>query len=342
MDIVIYTRHSADCPKLKERYWRRCRCPKWLAITDETGRTLRSAKTRSWETAEAKRVDMLRSPHSAPLLEHAVDKYLDNLRGLKRKPATIYRNKLILGRLQSHCGHIYLDQINLSKLEEFRNTWKVSDITAHFDQNRIKAFFSYCNDHHWTQYNPAVGLAPFNPQQPPTMPFTQAEYFAMLEAAKKPLTNLFIRVLRWSGLAIGDAIRLDRSRLIDGRLLLRRAKTGVPVFCPLPEDVGRDLAALAGPYFFWKGRSNWETCRKGWYVKLRRVCKKAGIEHSAHPHMLRNTFAVELLLAEVPIEDVSALLGHADTKTTLRYYAPWVQARQERLEASVRKSWLTS
>jgi len=39
--------------------------------------------------------------------------------------------------------------------------------------------------------------------------------------------------MRWSGLAIQDAVTLERERLSeDGKLVLYRAKTGVPVFVP--------------------------------------------------------------------------------------------------------------
>jgi integrase/recombinase XerD len=55
--------------------------------------------------------------------------------------------------------------------------------------------------------------------------------------------------------------------------------------------------------------------------------------------MLRDTFAVELLLAGVALEEVSLLLGHKSVKITERHYAPWVKARQEKLSESVKKSW---
>ena len=57
------------------------------------------------------------------------------------------------------------------------------------------------------------------------------------------------------------------------------------------------------------------------------------------PHRFRDTFAVELLLAGVPIEQVSVLLGHASVKITEKHYAPWIRTRQEKLEEDVRKSW---
>jgi hypothetical protein len=50
---------------------------------------------------------------------------------------------------------------------------------------------------------------------------------------------------------------------------------------------------------------------------------------------------VELLLAGVPIERVSILLGRQSVRITERHYAPWVRARQEQLEADVRRTWQT-
>ena len=58
-----------------------------------------------------------------------------------------------------------------------------------------------------------------------------------------------------------------------------------------------------------------------------------------HAHRFRDTFAVELLLAGVPLERVSVLLGHSSVKITQKHYNPWVLARQEQLEADVMRTW---
>jgi site-specific recombinase XerD len=55
--------------------------------------------------------------------------------------------------------------------------------------------------------------------------------------------------------------------------------------------------------------------------------------------MFRDTFAVELLLAGVPLDQVSLLLGHGSIKVTEKHYAPFVKARQQQLETSVRLAW---
>jgi integrase len=48
--------------------------------------------------------------------------------------------------------------------------------------------------------------------------------------------------------------------------------------------------------------------------------------------MLRDTFAMEMLLAGVPLEEVSRLLTHASVSMTERYYAKWTTSRRQQLE----------
>jgi hypothetical protein len=50
---------------------------------------------------------------------------------------------------------------------------------------------------------------------------------------------------------------------------------------------------------------------------------------------------VELLLAGVPLERVSVLLGHQSVMVTEKHYTPGVKARQEQLESDVRRTWNT-
>jgi len=71
----------------------------------------------------------------------------------------------------------------------------------------------------------------------------------------------------------------------------------------------------------------------------KRLEQKGGKIADGHAHRFRDTFAVELLLAAVPRERVSILLGHTSVKVTERHYSPWIRERQERAEADVRRAW---
>jgi integrase len=149
-------------------------------------------------------------------------------------------------------------------------------------------------------------------------------------------------LLRWAGLRITDAARLQRSQLSpEGALHLYTQKTGTPVYILLPPHVAERLRALPNhnpKYFFWSGNSKAVTPGKSWWATLKKIFKAAGIPN-AHPHMLRDTFAVEMLLAGVSLDQVSVLLGHSSVKITERHYLPWVRARQQQLDRAVRQAW---
>lgn len=170
-------------------------------------------------------------------------------------------------------------------------------------------------------------------------------------------------LMRWTGLRIRDAVTLERRRLSTDpttglySVMIRQKKTGDWVYCPIPPHVVTMLRTVppgpkqiaGGPYFFWTGNglpktlvSNWERS----YAKLftlaglREVNDVTGKKNPAHPHMLRDTFAVESLLSGMRIENVQELLGHASVKTTEENYMPWVRARQTSLNKAVVDSWV--
>jgi len=134
----------------------------------------------------------------------------------------------------------------------------------------------------------------------------------------------------------------------DGKIFLYRAKTGVPVYVPVPPDIAETLRALPSEnarYFFWSGNGDAQTACKGWRRSLTRlfeiakIRKPDGTPKRCHAHMFRDTFAVELLNRGVPIDRVSLLLGHSSVKVTERHYAPFVKERQQQLEVYARLAW---
>jgi integrase/recombinase XerD len=149
----------------------------------------------------------------------------------------------------------------------------------------------------------------------------------------------FVLLMRYSGLRIIDAACLAKDRLQGNKLFLFTAKTGTPVYVPLPDFAVELLNEVGeeGPFFFWSGTSKPEGRAGDFHRSLRILFKDAGVKGSSHS--FRNTFSVELLLAGVPIEQVAMLLGHRDPKVTWKHYAAFVQSRRIALEEAVKKSW---
>jgi integrase len=154
-----------------------------------------------------------------------------------------------------------------------------------------------------------------------------------------------VLLMRYTGMQVSDAVTLTTDRLDGKRLFLYTQKTGVPVYTVLPDSVLKALEAtprVTDTRYFWSGESKHETVVCHWQMRLKKIFDLAGVskgEGNAISHRFRDTFAVELLLAGVPIERVSILLGHQSVRVTERHYNPWVRSRQEQLEADVASAW---
>ena len=387
--LSVYSRHYPPCSSNDINY-KRCRCPKWInGIIGRDGPFIRrSAKTRSWEKAEDFKRRLEAEYHAKQnggheptdsdsesekvTVKSAVTRFLTSKRNENLaestldKLETIFEKQFVAWATAARFTHIA--HITTADLEGFRDTWKDGPLAKKKKQERLVGFFYYCMRLGWIRSNPAALLGRIRADGPPTDYFPKHEFDRIIDATyiyqpkgwvecRNQATRLRVLTLlmRWSGLAIRDAVTLERRRLSDnGELFLYRAKTGNPVYVPLPPDVADTLRNIPpGPspnprYFFWSGNGSPKSVVGNWQRSFRRLFEIAdlrrddGSRKRCHPHMFRDTFAVEMLLAGVPLEQVSILLGHKSVKITEKHYAPWVKARQEQLAANVRKAWALS
>jgi integrase/recombinase XerD len=374
----VYTRHYPPCTQTDSSY-RRCRCPKWINGTLPTGIFIRtSAKTRSWENAERKarlmesNADPLRqSPPETSLritIQEAVQSFLQDEEARQLAKTTICQSKSLFERQLLPWARsqslIFLDQLTTARLRDFRASWKNNALTTQRKHHRLNGFFDFCIENDWLPRNPSKRMKGVQVSQIPTDYFTPAEFQQIVDATyaygnwksgrdfehRALRLRALILLMRWSGLSILDAVTLERRRLEENRLFLYRQKTRVPVYVPIPPDVAALLHALPSDnprYFFWSGNGDPHTAKKGWQRSLRNLFHQLnaktedGQPKRAYPHMFRDTFAVELLLAGVPLDQVSLLLGHSSIRITERHYAPFVKARQQQLEVNARMAWPT-
>ncbi len=272
-------------------------------------------------------------------------------------------------------GIRYLGELDIATMREWRSTWKVGDLARSIVQTMVIGFLRDCERSDLLPPNftarIAHGMGRIKVQRKQTDYFTPPEYAAILAATWRycdrpqpdPRGGDRIRTLtelmRWTGLRIGDAATLERRRLVRDQatgiwsVLLYQRKTGDPVYCPIPPDVARMLQSVRSSkgdnsndtYFFWTGRGAPKSIAQSWETSYKKLFGLAGLKNAdgtakrCIPHMFRDTFAVESLLAGMRIEEVSTMLGHSSIKITEEHYLPWVRARQSSLNESVLNSW---
>lgn len=375
------------CKYAGDEFSKRCKCPKHFRWTQNGKQHRKKSGARTWEQAEEAKQELLmqltEDPKAAALavqrdaprtLQDCVDLFITDKKVRGVSDGVVSRYKSELGRFVAFCDRhhvITVPRITRELLTSYAATWEKqypSSNTRASVRERLRSFLRYCFECRWLDRIPAVPRV--EAKETPTLPLTDAEYARVLAAIDsvrplrfdaKGVTRLLssetkarlralIQLMRWSGLAIQDAVKIRRADIIRDkgngfyRVVTARQKTGTHVSVPIPPDVAQEVLAVQSPnpeYVFWTGKSKGRSQVIMWGSRyVRPLFESAGVR-SGHlvSHRLRDTFAVDLLQKGVPMEEVSKLLGHESIRTTEAHYARWVKGRQDRLDSLVVGTW---
>lgn len=306
----------------------------------------KSLDLRSWEAAQKVVRDWEASGNASVNVEDAFQRFIADCEARNLAVETIAKYGLLKREMVASFGKRPVDSVSVEDLSRYRESWKMAPLSARKKVERLRAFFKFCIERSWCGKNPALFVKTPKVNLRPTLPFLDEEVEKIHKAidaypdrppGRREQLRAFLLVLEHTGLRIRDAVCLSKEKIRTGRLLLYTQKTGQPVWMPLPPVVLESLVRLPEKPF-WSGECEPKSAVGDWQRALARFFKIAGVV-DGHAHRFRDTFAVRLLSKGVFLENVSILLGHADIKITQKHYAPWVQSRQELLEAEIRKVW---
>lgn len=322
---------------------------------------------------------LLRKQSAETPIAYAIYEFMRDVKRRSLKDATEAKYRLTLERLLRWCATqlppiSLLAELDVCTLRTWLRTLEGTPITRHHAHERMITFLHFCREQGWVGDNVATRIRNVNICDTEPVPFSVEQYDALLAAThdegaaaegttgslQSRRIRAFIKLLRWSGLRVGDAACLPRSQLRGDSLQLNGYQHGLTPFkILLPRDTVNELRGVprgrsTDPrYFFWSGRSKRKSEVATWERRFAKVVSRAaqmcpqlfrdanGQSKPAYLSMLRHTFAVEYLLAGMPIDEVSLLLGHAGVLRTRRLYAAWFLPPQQELAAKQRAAWAT-
>lgn len=109
------------------------------------------------------------------------------------------------------------------------------------------------------------------------------------------------------------------------RVMGKRSKERLIPFAPVAGELLHEYLTMARPYLkpeteiLFLGMGGEGLTRQAFWKTLKRMAVQAGISQDLHPHMLRHTFATDLLKSGMNLRSLQMLLGHADLQTTQIY-----------------------
>lgn len=211
-------------------------------------------------------------------------------------------------------------------LASYQNQRKISNRTLDGMRRCFSSFFAWLSAEGLIGRNPCAALSQIKYTKVIKKPFS-AEDIERLKRACTSIRDLaLIEFLYASGCRVSEVVRLNRSDINflsrDAIVLGKGNKERTIYLTPVALMHLNDYLSTrtdANPCLFASLKAPYKRLSKsGIEAALKTLGKRAGVSN-VHPHRYRRTLATNLLDRGANIQDVAAVLGHEDLKTTQIY-----------------------
>jgi integrase/recombinase XerD len=360
--------HTLKLSPREKRHFRDCSCPVWIVGTTDAERYPRqSLGTRDWGVAEAKlraiqtsAVDAaVHGPTIATCIRHHLDTHAENI-----ADRTLAQHRNTLERFEAFTrtrNKTFMREVDVDTCEHFK-TYALRDLqptTKMMFVSRLRLFLRESFRRGWLVDPLHERVRSFRATYEPALPFQPGEVsMILLEAERLNHGNggyasngrtfrLLLEFMLHTGLRVSDAIRYDPTHCTRSAHLWvyrfqpvkqRRDRQRKTIEAFLTDELktaidNAEWFSVRYPFAYraFNSGAKFNTMENQVYQRMQGIGDRSGVA-DCRPHRLRDSFAVNMLLRGVPLDDVSRLLGHASIRVTELHYAPWVPARRDRLE----------
>lgn len=217
----------------------------------------------------------------------------------------------------------------------------ISDRTLENDRSKYSAFFGWLLNEGLIRTNPCANVGTIKYIKKLRQPYSPVELEKLRQGAKNTRDKAIICFLLSTGTRISEATRLNQEDIdfhdLECKVLGKGNKERTVYIDEVTAMVLKQYFSIRtddSPALFGGVRRN-RTDRispHGVRDMLKKLGQRVEVEN-VHPHRFRRTLATTLIHHGMPIQEVAAILGHANINTTMTY----VTINQESVKSSYRR-----
>lgn len=254
--------------------------------------------------------------------------FLDAMRVEGRSPKTVVYYEYIIGRMLKNlgipCGRITVHHLRGWLAQEKERG--IADSTLNGWRQVYSAFFGWLHREGLIASNPVANLGTIKCPKKRREAYSECDLERLNAACENDRDRAIVAFLASTGCRIGEVVILNRDALdFSERKCTVHGKGNKERIVYFSEVAGMllkrylDRRTDASEALF-VGRGTDRLSDDGFRAMLKKLSKRAGVSN-VHPHRFRRTRATTLNRHGMPIQEISALLGHEKLDTTMRYVA---------------------
>lgn len=271
------------------------------------------------------------------LLSKAKEKFLRHLQGLDRSWETVRGYRYILNYLEEfftekYNGPVYLDDIAVHELDEFiysmgtERDWKPNSVKkCHY---ALSSFFAYCSRKELYQKDISKNMEPVRGERKERTYLTAEECLRLAGAIEHPIIRPIVYTMYYSGMRVTETLNLQlkdvdfKQELFYVRSGKGKVNRAIPMhqnLKPLLTEYLEQVRPQVQSQQFFATKKTGRVSAQYVNNNMKEACLKLGWPQEVTSHIMRHSFASNLVKKNTNLVHVQKLLGHADLRTTSVY-----------------------
>jgi site-specific recombinase XerD len=269
----------------------------------------------------------------------AIDLFLENLKEKHRSPKTISHYKGCLLRFNNYLSEkynrfVYINEVTHDDFERYLyetpNDKNFTQVTRSSISTAFKSLFSFCYMRGYCQHNIGKQLTPIKVKSKERGYITEEEMLKMVDILGNKVDKAIMQTMFYTGMRIGEVtnLTLEDINIRDNYIYVNSSKSSYDRKIPISMKLRMILEEYIEYY-----RNEQETDNDkvfihdngrnysgGYFNKIIKLAaQKAGLNSKISSHIMRHSFASNLIAKGVDIARVKKLLGHESINTTHIY-----------------------